>query len=1122
MNNKLLSISILIISFCISGEMKAQGTDYSPVFNPVQGLVKMVEKPNRDEICLNGRWKFMPVYDASSPDSFVLPAKFSWETTDIKIPSPWDVNNFTRLGASSTGGDFVTFPSYPEKWKDAKIGWMKKVIQIPSDWKNKTIILHFEGIIGKSKVYVNGKLVAENFDLFLPFQVDITDVANPGETAEILVGVGRPSLFHEPGPSGHRPFVGGSFWGEQVAGIWQDVYLFAYPEVYVNDVYINPDVKNNQLSAKVEIRNTTDKIQKVSVDGLVKKWINLAGRTVQEAPEEKWILGENVELNLGKTTQISIEPNSTIQLDLSSKVDSRLEFWTPDSPNLYGLLVNLNLNGIPADIKYERFGWRQFSIEGTKLLLNGNPIRLMGDAWHFMGVPQMTRRYAWGLFNMYKTSNTNAVRFHAQPYPRFYLDLADEMGICVLDETAIWGSGGGPKADSEKYWERCNDHLKRFILRDRNHASVFGWSISNEVLWMCLWGYSKFPALLDRQVNEMNRWIDIVRELDPSRPWISGDGDFIEERSTNLPTIMGHYGDEETLKWWSSFGLPWGVGEQGMAYYGSPRQVSKANGNRAYECIEGRMEGLGVDCYNLIKKQKELGASYVTTFNLAWYALKPLALGMNDISNSPKPGDGIFFTAPYQEGKPGMQPERLGPYTTTINPGYDPEIPLFDPWYLYYAIKKANANPIQPLNYKTPEYPGNASPLEYIKHVVFIGDDNSQLKKSLEQIGLVIDSKVLSSDNTLVIVDGNDFTSDQKQIKQLKKLTGTNAVIFVMGLIPENVSKINPLLRYEIQMEPRVANSFLKVEDVPVLSNMNHSDLYFTELLHEKGWVMTHGLSGDFVTHGSIIANASPLDWGKWNFNPESVKTAAILRSQRETKGPAAAIVSASTGKGEIIISSLNFNLLIKESEGFVRSLLKNLGANISNTETMQIIAIDVKGNLKKALICGAFNDLGKNNQELLDTSFISDLHNLKPQLGMRAGGKLWNTIASNNEFKFNLKGPEISGSNENGAIYLSFWLYSPRDLINFLLEPDMPALFLNIETQDAFQIILNGKSVHKETNSAGKSIKTERLDIERGWNHFIIKVVHGTGDGPWNAKIRFISDNENFLKEIKSGIVRD
>ena len=71
--------------------------------------------------------------------------------------------------------------------------------------------------------------------------------------------------------------------------------------------------------------------------------------------------------------------------------------------------------------------------------LNGKPYQLRGDSWHFMGIPQMTRRYAWAWFTAIKGMNANAVRPHAQIYPRFYMDVADEMGICVLNENGQLG-----------------------------------------------------------------------------------------------------------------------------------------------------------------------------------------------------------------------------------------------------------------------------------------------------------------------------------------------------------------------------------------------------------------------------------------------------------------------------------------------------------------------------------------------------------------------------------------------------------------------------------------------------------------------------------------------------------
>jgi beta-galactosidase/beta-glucuronidase len=123
-----------------------------------------------------------------------------------------------------------------------------------------------------------------------------------------------------------------------------------------------------------------------------------------------------------------------------------------------------------------------------------------------MGVPQMTRRYAYAWFRALKDANANAVRPHAQVYPRFYFDMADEMGICILAETANWASDGGPKMDDQTFWENSKDHLTRMVLRDRNHASVFGWSISNENKPVILHVFNKPEWIfMDESTNALDK-----------------------------------------------------------------------------------------------------------------------------------------------------------------------------------------------------------------------------------------------------------------------------------------------------------------------------------------------------------------------------------------------------------------------------------------------------------------------------------------------------------------------------------------------------------------------------------------------------------------------------------------
>ena len=528
--------------------------------------------------------------------------------------------------------------------------------------------------------------MGENFDIFLPFSVDITDKVNAGETAEVWVGVRSQSLFENNSTIGRRIVPAGSMWGYHIAGIWQDVYLLALPKVHVEDVYVKPLVSKNMLELEVTVQNNTEKKADLQIQGKINEWVNLAGTDINSAPVPAWELGQEA-LKVAPV-KVAIPANASSKVVLQVPVSGELNYWTPEQPNLYAVLLSLQAKKETLDMKYERFGWREWTLQGTTQYLNGKPYQLRGDSWHFMGIPQMTRRYAWAWFTAIKGMNANAVRPHAQIYPRFYMDVADEMGICVLNETANWASDGGPKLDSELFWEASKEHLKRFVLRDRNYASVFGWSISNENKPVILHVYNR-PELMPQQKKAWEDWRDIVRANDPTRPWISADGE--DDGDGILPVTVGHYGDMNSMKHWVGIGKPWGIGEHSMAYYGTPEQVAKYNGERAYESQLGRMEGLANECYHLLANQRNMGASYSTVFNMAWYALKPLPLGKKDMTTQPDISkDGVFFTE-YKEGVPGVQPERVGPYCTTFNPGYDPSLPLYDPWPMYDAMRAANA-----------------------------------------------------------------------------------------------------------------------------------------------------------------------------------------------------------------------------------------------------------------------------------------------------------------------------------------------------------------------------------------------------------------------------------------------
>ena len=263
--------------------------------------------------------------------------------------------------------------------------------------------------------------------------------------------------------------------------------------------------------------------------------------------------------------------------------------------------------------------------------------------------------------------------------------MADEMGVCVLDETANWGSDGAHKYDAPVFWKRADDEVSRLIRRDRNHPSVFGWSVSNEVAWFV--DRAKHPELLDRPASGMDWLAQHRANARPRRASGFRPTGTAMARET-MPTDMRHYANLEGLSRGAK--ALWHGRNRRSLLTPRPPYAAKFVGSRAYNSQEGRMEGIAVEAYELLATQRRQQADYASVFNLIWYGLKPLPLGLTDTSRPYTLDDGIRFGA-FRPDTPGVQPERLGPYCTTVNPGYDPRLPLYDPWPLFDAIAAAYA-----------------------------------------------------------------------------------------------------------------------------------------------------------------------------------------------------------------------------------------------------------------------------------------------------------------------------------------------------------------------------------------------------------------------------------------------
>ena len=1021
---------------------------YPFVYAPSEGLVNRTEQEFRKEICLNGYWDFLPVALPSTyrqgagvtPELPLPEASAAWSDTRIKIPSPWNINSFGYRNLE--GPDHRNYPSYPAEWDDVKMAWMKKRVVVPADWQGEQIKLYFEAVAGCTEVYVNREKVGENFDLFLPFSADITDRVKPGEEIEILVGVRSQALFENNATIGRRIVPAGSMWGYHINGIWQDVYLLALPKVHIEDVYVKPLVSQGVLELDVTLSNATAAKADVQLSGTVREWINRAGTDVNSAPVPAWTLGlEALQVAPAKVT-VEAGARRTVTLQVPVGKDE-LAFWTPEHPNLYALLLSVKDKKQTIDCKYERFGWREWTLQGTTQCLNGEPYALRGDSWHFMGVPQMTRRYAWAWYTAIKGMNGNAVRPHAQIYPRFYLDLADEMGICVLDETANWASDGGPKLDSEIFWEHSKTHLERFVRRDRNHASVFGWSVSNENKPVILHVYNR-PELMPLQMKAWEEWRDIVRANDPTRPWISADGE--DDGDGILPVTVGHYGDRGSMERWVAIGKPWGIGEHAMAYYGTPEQVSKYNGERAYESQEGRMEGLANECYNLIVDQRRMGASYSTVFNTAWYALQPLPLGKKDLGTAPdRDTDGVFF-GEYVEGVPGVQPERVGPYCTTFNPGYDPELPLYREWPMYAAIRAANApgapvwSPWAEIDKSQYAAPAPVPAAEPYEQVFFVGQPESRPKRILDAQGVQFSTpakkaKKGPAPRTLLIADGT-VVPDADAVAFVQTQLAAGADLWICGLTPATVAAWNELLPVAVELDALKRSSFLPVQK-SWMRGLNNSDFYFCEI--QRADAASYTLKGAFVEEGEVLLDACKTDWRAWNRRPEELKTAGTLRSENECTAATPVFVKHHAGASSIYITTLT--AFADSEKGY-----KTLATILSNAGIPCI----------------------KQTANVDEIFFLRD-----DQINF--------PVASRQQLQRN-------GEKWTTTIYV----YSPRPLDDLLIEPDMPKLSLFVRARQR-ALTINGQPYAVTSHEGRNEINYKELPLKQGWNKLEIEV--GAGD---------------------------
>lgn len=412
-------------------------------------------------LSLNGNWKFHFVKDPKQRPTTFQNIKFDdrpWKT--IPVPANWEIEGY----------DFPIYldERYPfdTKWPDAPadynpVGTYRKEINLRSAFLSEDVILHFEGAKSAMYVYVNGNYVGYSQGSKTPAEFNITPYVSEGKNLIAL------QMFR---------WSDASYLESQdmlrMSGIERDVYLYSRPKVYITDYFASSKLDrtytNGIFKGTVSITNSTNEItsRKVSVE-------LIDGTT-----------------SIYKTTRIlEIPVKSTVEFD-TDKILEGVKPWSAEIPNLYGLKIALeDENDINNNEYINRWaGFKNVEIKNSQVLINGKAIYFKGVDRHetdpFTG-HVVSRAAMEKDIKLMKQNNINAVRSSHYPNDPYWLELCDKYGLYVVDEANIESH---PLAIDEKTqignemsWLPAHMmRTQRMYYRDRNHPSIYSWSLGNE------------------------------------------------------------------------------------------------------------------------------------------------------------------------------------------------------------------------------------------------------------------------------------------------------------------------------------------------------------------------------------------------------------------------------------------------------------------------------------------------------------------------------------------------------------------------------------------------------------------------------------------------------------------
>ena len=445
-----------------------------PSYTP---MAKSVAGVYRSSVTLNGVWRFS---EKSHGDD--------WHP--IQVPGEWVMQGFKV--------DSAAFARYQRKF------------EIPTDWKGHQVMLRFDGVHSEYTISVNGKKAGYHMGGMTPYEINVTPFLQKGEN-ELEVQVRSESKADMLGSLTQ-------YAAHQMGGILRKVTLYVVPDVYISDLRIVTDLDDTYHDAVMQMH--------ASVTNMTSRPVNSA---VFDVTLDRHTASASVKIP-------EIAPGKTWTGLINVPV-KRPELWDNEHPNLYDVNISLSENGRSLEQVQKRIGFREIEVKGTRVLVNGKPVKLRGVCRHeahpLLGRSLTDEQWCRDA-ELYLQANCNFIRTSHYPPAEEFIDYCDEMGLFVELEAPVCWIGHGAnenwqklRYDDPQYYDYVLQANMETVHFYRNHPSVIMWSMANESYWN----------------KEFAQISEYMKKADPSRPYSFHDQAYggFNNQGSDTPIANIHY-----------------------------------------------------------------------------------------------------------------------------------------------------------------------------------------------------------------------------------------------------------------------------------------------------------------------------------------------------------------------------------------------------------------------------------------------------------------------------------------------------------------------------------------------------------------------------------------------------